>query len=63
MKGSRAARDPLVEKTCFLPQKFTNDQKCSKFFEICAGSESFSTMLLQGSLSQDVEGIGAFSSF
>ena len=61
--GQRAARYALGKKTCFLPKKFTNDQKCSIFFEICAEGKSFSTMLLQGSLSQDVEGIRPFSSF
>ena len=54
---------PVGGENLFFDQKFTSDQKCSIFFEICAEVESFSTILLQGSLSQDVEGIGPFSSF
>lgn len=58
MKGSRAAGENL-----FFARKITNDPKCSQFFEICAGVELFSIMLLQGILSQDMEGIRPFLSF
>ena len=46
---------------CLKKPKLT--QNAQIFFEICAGAELFSAMLLQRSLSQYVEGVGPFPSF
>ena len=54
---------PIGEENLFFARKITNDPKCSNFFENCAGVELFNIMLLQRSLSQDVEGVGPFPSF
>ena len=61
----RVARGVLrvEEENLFFDQKTTNDQKCSKFSEIWAGGMSLSTMLLQGSLSQNLKRIGPFPPF
>jgi len=52
-----------MDKTCYLPEKTKIDPKSSKFLGICAVAELFSALLLQGSLGQDVEGVGPFSPF
>ena len=59
---ARGAR-PIGGENLFFARKITNDPKCSNFFEICAGFDLFSIMLLQRSLSQDVEGVGPFPLF
>ena len=52
-----------MEKTCKLPEKNKIDPKCSKFLGICVVAELFSALILQGSLGQNVEGIGPLSPF
>ena len=65
LPSERVARGvrPVKWKNLFFALKTKNHPKCSKFLGICAGAEIFSAMLLQGSLGQDVEGVGPFSLF
>ena len=62
-EGSHGGWDPLMEKTCKLPEKTKIYPKCSKFLGICAVARLFSALVLQWGLGQDMEGIGPFSPF
>ena len=63
LQGSARRATRWGQKPVFWPKKFKKDQNCSKFSEIWAEGVSFSAMLLQGSLSQNMKGIGPFSPF